>query len=453
MGKFKRNVATLEEFLQNPSQTNLSAFDISKILKDIKKKDENLFGEYIKKIPNDILGDVILELPDYYIKDILDEFSQQEVVDVVNELESDDAAELIQEIEDVDKQKAFEILEALDSEDAEDIKRIQKYEEDQAGAHMQTELFSARLDEKIQNAVDRLREDKKSGDIENVHQVFVLGRHDRLICSIALEDLILLDFEQTFHNVIDQDLEKYKPNYVRDDEDIDEVAKIFEEYDLSVMPVVDYHGRLIGRITSDDIFDVLQENATEQIYNLAGVDDEAELEEGLFQAGKTRAIWLLINLATAILASIVIGIFDETIHSYVALAILMPIVASMGGNAGTQSLTVVVRQLAIGEIELDNAKETIYKEVILSIVNGAIFATVVGLIAYFWFSNHLIGVVIALSMIINLFSAGFFGSVIPLVLKRFDIDPAVGSTVLLTTVTDVVGFFSFLGLAKIIIIG
>jgi magnesium transporter len=453
LGKFKRNVATLEEFLQSPSETQLSAFDISKILKDIKKKDEELFAAYIKKIPNDILGDVILELPDYYIRDILDGLSQEEVVDVVNELESDDAAELIQEIEEIDEQKAKDILDALDSEDAEDIKRISKYEDEQAGAYMQTELFSASLDEQIQVAVDRLREDKEQGYIENVHQVFVVGRHNRLICAIALEDLILLSFKKTFRDVIDQFPDKYVPKYVHDDEDIDEVARMFEEYDLNVVPVVDYHGRLIGRITSDDILDVMQESATEQIYNLAGVDDEAELEEGLFQAGKTRAIWLLINLGTAILASLVIGLFDETIQSYVALAILMPIVASMGGNAGTQSLTVVVRQLALGEIELNNAKEAIFKEVVLSLANGAIFALIVGIVAYLWFSNHLIGIVIALSMLINLFSAGFFGAVIPLLLKRFDIDPAVGSTVLLTTVTDIVGFFSFLGLAKVMIIG
>jgi magnesium transporter len=192
----------------------------------------------------------------------------------------------------------------------------------------------------------------------------------------------------------------------------------------------------------------MQESATEQIYNLAGVDDEAEEEENFFEAGKKRGSWLFLNLLTAITASLVIQMFDETIQSFVALAILMPIVASMGGNAGTQTLTVTVRRLALGDIELENAKETIKKEVMLSLANGLIFALILGLISYLWFGEQLLGIIIAVSMVINLVAAGFFGAVIPLALKRFHVDPAVGSTVLLTTVTDVVGFFSFLGLAS-----
>jgi magnesium transporter len=194
----------------------------------------------------------------------------------------------------------------------------------------------------------------------------------------------------------------------------------------------------------------MQESATEQIYNLAGVDDEAE-EESLKEAWKKRATWLFINLLTAILASFIIGLFDDVISQYVALAILMPIVASMGGNAGTQTLTVFVRQLALGELDTENSKEAIKKEIILSVSNGLMFGIVLAAIATLWFSNPMLGLVIALSMVINLLSAGFFGGVIPLILKKLNIDPAVGSSVLLTTVTDVVGFFSFLGLAKVIL--
>jgi magnesium transporter len=209
---------------------------------------------------------------------------------------------------------------------------------------------------------------------------------------------------------------------------------------------------LIGRITSDDIYDVIEENATEQMYNMAGVNDEAEQEEDLWTIGKSRAIWLGINLLTAIAASLVIGLFDATIQSLVALAVLMPIVASMGGNAGTQSLTVTVRQMALGDIEGSDARKTIIKEVILSLLNGTLYAVVIGVIAYLWFKMPMLGVVIALSMIINLLMAGFFGASIPLVLKKLNVDPAVGSTVILTTITDVVGFFSFLGLASIILL-
>jgi magnesium transporter len=209
---------------------------------------------------------------------------------------------------------------------------------------------------------------------------------------------------------------------------------------------------LMGRITSDDILDVIEENATEQMYQLAGVDDDFEHDDNLFTTAKKRALWLFLNLGTAILASLVIGIFDETIQSYVALAILMPIVASMGGNAGTQTLAVTVRQLALGDIDFENSKDTIKKEVFISIFNGILFAVIMGIVAWVWFKTPMLGVVIAMSMVVNLFCAGFFGASIPLLLKKFDIDPAIGSTVLLTTVTDIVGFFSFLMLAKVILL-
>ena len=223
-------------------------------------------------------------------------------------------------------------------------------------------------------------------------------------------------------------------------------------YDLSVVPVVDDEGVLLGRITSDDIYDIIEERATGQLYNLAGVSEEAEQEESLLHIGRHRALWLGINLLTAIAASVVIGLFDATIESLVALAILMPIVASMGGNAGTQTLTVTVRQMALGEISGEDARETVLKEVYLALMNGMLFAALIGVIAWLWFSMPMLGVVIALAMVINLFSAGFFGTVIPLLLQKADIDPAVGSSVLLTTVTDIVGFFSFLGLASVILL-
>jgi len=244
----------------------------------------------------------------------------------------------------------------------------------------------------------------------------------------------------------------FKPFSVFGDDDIEDVVKKFEDYNLSVVAVTGYKNRLLGRITSDDIIDVVEQTATEQLYQLAGVNEDSEQEEELLQTGKKRASWLFINLITAILASLVIGLFDDTLKQYIALAILMPIVASMGGNAGTQTLAVMVRQLALGEIDDQNSRDAIKKEIALSLFNGAIFALLLGLIAFAWFHNPLLGFVIALSMVITLFCAGFFGAMIPLVLKKFDIDPAIGSTVILTTVTDIMGFFSFLALAKWILI-
>ncbi len=427
--------------------------DIADSLKKIENDSEEDFFYILKQIPDDILGEVILELPDNLREDAYEELSIEKLTEIVDELESDDATDLIQEIEEINEDKAKEVFEGLEEEDKQEIDWLKQYDEDEAGSYMQTELFSANIKETVQESVDRLKQRKDSDDLENIHQVFIINDDKKLIASIPLEDLIIFDFDKSYEEIISSHEEnRFKPFIVRDKDHIDEIAKHFEKYDLNVVAVEGYQGILLGRITSDDILDVIEENATEQIYQLAGVDDDFENDDNLINTAKKRGLWLFINLGTAILASLVIGIFDETIQSYVALAILMPIVASMGGNAGTQTLTVMVRQLALGDIDFDNSKDAIKKEVFISLVNGIAFAVIIGIIAWFWFNIAMLGVVIALSMIINLFSAGFFGSAIPLILKKLDIDPAIGSTVLLTTVTDIVGFFSFLMLAKMILL-
>ncbi|UTJ05870.1 magnesium transporter [Arcobacter roscoffensis] len=431
---------------------SLHPTDIANSLRKIEKDSIDDFFFVLKKVPDELLGEVLLELPDNLRELAYEELSIKKLTDAVEELESDDQTDLILELEEIDEEKAKEIYDGLEEEDQKDIDWLKKYEEDEAGAYMQTELFSASLDETIGDSVKRLKEAKESDELENIHQVFVIDENRILIASILLEDLIIFDFNKTYDEILRTDENKFKPFKVDDHEDIDNVAKQFEQYDLSVVAVTSYQGILMGRITSDDILDVIEENATEQMYQLAGVNDDFEHEDKLSTTAKKRALWLFLNLGTAILASLVIGIFDETIQAYVALAILMPIVASMGGNAGTQTLAVMVRQLALGDIELENAKDAVKKEVVISLINGFLFAVIMGIIAWLWFDTKLLGLVIAMSMVINLFSAGFFGAAIPLVLKRFDIDPAIGSTVLLTTVTDIVGFFSFLMLAKVILL-
>jgi magnesium transporter len=427
--------------------------DIANSLKKIEKNSEDDFFYVLKNLPDDILGEVLLELPENLREDAYSELTIEQLTDAVDELESDDQTDIIQELEEHDVAKAKEIYDGLEVEDQKEIDWLKTYEEDQAGSYMQTELFSSNLNETIKQSLDRLTEGKASHELENIHQVFIVDDNKKLIASILLEDLIIIDFKKTYQEVLDEyDENKFEPFVVQDKDDIDKVAKKFEKYDLNVVAVIGYQGMLMGRITSDDILDVIEENATEQMYQLAGVNDDFEHEDNLITTAKKRAMWLCLNLGTAILASLVIGIFDETIQAYVALAILMPIVASMGGNAGTQTLAVMVRQLALGDIELEHSKDAVKKEVIISLFNGFLFAIIMGIIAWLWFDEKLLGVVIGLSMILNLFAAGFFGASIPLLLKKFDIDPAIGSTVLLTTVTDIVGFFSFLMLAKTILL-
>jgi len=431
---------------------DLHPADIAIQLKKINKKDKNKFYDLLHKIPEDILGEILLELPESLRDKAYKSLSHLQISHAIEELETDDATDIIQDIEEFDEKKANDILSSLDQEDQDDINWLKKYDEDHAGAYMQIELFSANVDEVIQDSIDRFKILKQNDELENIHQVFIIDHNNTLLATIGLEDLLTFDFTQKYSDILTTNIKnKYKPLCVFGDDDIDEVIKHFENYNLSVVPVIGYKNRLLGRITSDDIFDVMEHNATEQMYQLAGVNDESEQEEEIFQTGKKRASWLFINLITAILASLVIGIFDETLKEFIALAILMPIVASMGGNAGTQTLAVMVRQLALGDIDDNNSKDAIKKEVIIALFNGSIFAMILGVIASFWFDNMMLGVVIALSMIITLFSAGFFGSTIPLVLKKLDIDPAIGSTVLLTTVTDIMGFFSFLALAQYIL--
>ena len=438
---------------ENLEDGELSAYELAQHLKTLKKHDEELFAKYLEKLDPEILGDVAIELPDHMLKDVIDTLPAEKIVEALEELESDDATDLLQYIEDIDEDKARELFNELDKENQNEILRLRSYDEDRAGAHMQTELFSAHLEEKLGSAVARLRQEKQEGKLENVSQLFIIDKNSVLQYAIPLEDLILFDFTKTLkQNIESTQIDHYKPHMANDMDLMQDVADMFQEYDLNVIAVTSSTGILLGRITYDDIHDYIQESATEQIYNLAGVDDESEEDDTLFKAGRGRAVWLGINLLTALFSSSIIGLFDETIAAYVALAVLMPIVASMGSNTGTQALAVTVRRLALGEIEFKDAKSVLKREVTISLVNGLIFGAIMGVIAAVWFDKGMLGVVIGLSMVTNLFFAGFFGTIIPLTLRRFNIDPAVGSAVILTTFTDAIGFFSFLGLAKWILL-
>jgi len=436
----------LTEYLNAHREDELHPSEIANLLKDL---DEKSFDEAVHSIPKELIADVALELPDRYFGDIIESFSAEEIAESVNELESDDQTDFIQELEEIDEEKAKQVFEALDEEYQADILQLKRYTDEEAGAYMQTEVYTAKLGQNVHDVIRDFARLRREDELENVTYLFVTDEHEKLHYGVGLDHLLIFDFTKTLAENINENPEQYRPIFATDHDD---VVQKFQKYDLASMPIVNEKGRLLGRITSDDILDIINEQATDQMYHLAGLNDDAEEDENIFRAGKLRAVWLSINLITAIVASIVIGMFESTLQSIVALAILMPIVASMGGNAGTQSLTVVVRQLALGDIAKHDAFRTIKKEVLLSLGNGLLFALVMGIIAAVWFDIGMLGVVIGLSMIINLLSAGFFGSVVPLLLKRMDIDPAIGSTVVLTTVTDVVGFFSFLGLATLILL-
>ena len=439
----------LTQYLNDHPHDELHPSEIANILKDLNEKS---FHEALQAIPKELIADVALELPDRYFEDIVESFTTKELADSLADLESDDQTDFMQELEEVDKSIAKAVFNQLDEDDQADILKLKQYDDNEAGAYMQVEVYTANLHHTVHDVIREFAQLRRKDELENVNYLFVTDEEHNLRYGIGLDHLLVFNFDQTLEENINENPEKYKTIMGYDHDDIRDIVQKFQEYDLSSMPIIDDNGILLGRITSDDIYDIINEQATDQMYHLAGVNDDAEEDEDIFKAGKSRAVWLGVNLITAIIASLVIGLFTDTLQSIVALAILMPIVASMGGNAGTQSLTVVVRQLALGDIAQHDAFRTIKKEVILSLANGFLFAIIMGIIASIWFDKGMLGIVIALSMVINLLSAGFFGAMVPLLLKKMEVDPAIGSTVVLTTVTDVVGFFSFLGLATLILL-
>ncbi|EAW0606161.1 magnesium transporter [Campylobacter lari] len=439
-----------QELLKNISKDQ-STYETNEALKTIKRYNEELYLQTLKSFDTYTLANVATITPEHILEDILEHLSITKIAKAVEELESDDATDLIKRFEELNPQKTLAILNRLSSEDKEEILRLKNYDENTAGAYMQTEIFTASIDESIEKAIKRYRILKHSGQVDQIFQVYIINNQGKLCNAINLSDLLLWDFKLSFADIIKNNNERYKSYSIKDYEDIQKAIDIVEDYDLSVLAVVNDDGVLLGRITYDDIHDLIQENATEQIYNLAGVDADVE-EESAFKAAKARAFWLMINLTTSLISANIISLFSGEIEQLVALAVLMPIVASMGGNTGSQALAVTVRKLSLNEVEFKDAKKVILRESGISLLNGFIFASIMSIIAFIWFKTALLGLVIALSMLINLALAGFVGSFVPLTLKKFKIDPAVGSSVVITAITDGLGFFSFLLLAKMILL-
>lgn len=416
--------------------------ELADLLLSCRNDDERrLLVEYI---PDECLGEVLLELPEGVQEEVLAVFEPQEIEDVVEHLDSDDAADLLQA---VDKEIADEVIGRLDPSERRDIAQLLSHDEETAGGLMQSELFKVRGSWPVEKVLQVLR--RFGREIENLNYVYVVDDDDLLVGVLSLHTLLFAEPDVMISLLARTDFPR-----VMAGQDQEEVARLFEKYDVLAMPVVNASGELIGRITADDVIDVMREEATEDMYRLAALSDQDDLAESVSTTARRRGIWLAVNLLTAIAASVVISQFEATIAKVVALAVLMPIVASMGGIAGTQTLTVIVRGIALGRITFANARRALIKEVSVGLVSGGVFAVVMAMVASLWFPDLglRLGAIIAVAMMVNLFAAGLAGSVIPLTLQRLDIDPALASGTILTTVTDVVGFFTFLGLATIFLV-
>ena len=429
--------ARLQELLSGMHDSELA-----ELLLSCRNDDER--RTLVEYIPDELLGDALLELPEGMQEDLLADFEAGEVEEVVEHLDSDDAADILQAVE---KDIADEVIERLEPAERREIEQLLRHDEETAGGLMQAELFKVRDDWTIEKVLQVLR--RFGTEIENLNYIYVVNDDDLLVGVLPLHALLFAETEVVVSSLAEDDFPRALAG-----QDQEEVARIFEKFDVLALPVVDERGELIGRITADDVIDVIHEEATEDMYRLAGLSDEDDLAEPVGITARRRGIWLAVNLMTAIAASVVIAQFEATIAQVVALAVLMPIVASMGGIAGTQTLTVIVRGIALGRVTFANAKRTLIKEVSVGLVSGLTFASVMAVVASFWFPELGIklGAVIAAAMMVNLFAAGLAGSMIPLTLQRLNIDPALASGTILTTVTDVVGFFTFLGLATIFLI-
>jgi magnesium transporter len=378
------------------------------------------------------------ELDEAVRDQVLEAMPSEQVAEALQQLDSDEAVYLL---EDLDKEEQSDILAKLPHFERIALERSLEYPEDSAGRIMQTDLIAVPPFWSVGQTIDYMREAEDLPD--RFYEIFVVDPAYHLLGSVALNHLLRSKRPTTIESLTDRDIH---PLPVEADQEA--VARQFERYNLTSAPVIDDGGRLVGVITADDVVEVVQEEASEDILRMGGVAGES-VSDSVWQTTRHRFTWLLANLVTAILASVVISLFEATIEQMVALAVLMPIVASMGGNAGTQTMTVAVRALAMQDLGRANALRVIVRESAVGLLNGLLFAVIMAAIAFFWFGSDQLGLVIGVAMIVNLFAAALAGILIPLGLQELGLDPAIASGVFVTTVTDVVGFFAFLGLAAL----
>ena len=390
-----------------------------------------------------LLGDkfdflALTEVDDTVRTELIDELPSAAVARGVAELDSDDAVSILEDLEPPERD---EILAQMPAFERLSLKRSLDFPEDSAGRLMQTDFIAIPPFWTVGQTIDYLRGEKDLPD--EFYQIYVVNPTYNLQGTIPLDKLLRAKRDVRISAIMQTTIIEVDAG-----EDQEEAARDFERYDLVEVAVVDESKRLVGVLTIDDIVDVIHEEATEDMQLLAGVGD-GEISDNVLTTVRGRATWLVVNLVTAILASLVIGLFDATIEQMVALAVLMPIVASMGGNAGTQTMTITVRALAMRELDSFKIRRLVAREITVGVFNGLIFALLIGALTALRFFNPGLGLVIGLAMVVNMIAAGSAGILIPLALQRLKIDPAVASSVFVTTVTDVVGFFSFLGLAAL----
>lgn len=412
----------------------LAPVDVAHLLESTPPRERNVLWELVEP---ELQGDVLQYLGDDIQSEFLSRMDAEQLVSATEGLDVDDLADLLQRLPNT---VIHEVLQAMEAQERQRIETVLSYPEDTAGGLMNTDTITIRPDITLDVVLRYLRRHEKLPD--STDTLLVVTRRDELIGTLPLNLLLVSDPSILVREVMNTDFASVQATAADT-----EVASLFEKFDLISAPVVSTDGALLGRITIDDVVDVIREDAEHQVMSMAGLDEDEDTFAPAWRTGRRRAVWLGINLIAATIVSFAIGIFESTIQQITALAVLMPIVSSMGGIAGSQTLTVLIRGIALGHVGGANVQWLLVREMLSGMMNGVLWAVIVALVAIVRFDDYKLGGIIALAMVINLTVAALAGTVIPVLLKRLKIDPALSGGVLLTTITDVVGFVAFLGLA------
>jgi magnesium transporter len=418
---------------------NLHPAEIADLLESLPPKPRAILWELVDAEDR---GEVLLHVNDEVRSGLIKEMEPGELVAITEGLDTDDLADLLA---DLPGAVIHEVLRAMDQQNRHRLEAVLSYPDDTAGGMMNVDPVTVRADVSLDVVLRYLRLRGNIPDLTD--SLVVVNRYEKYLGLLPLTILLTSDPDKTVSEVMDREVEG-----IRADLPDVEVAKIFQDRDLISAPVVDSSGKLLGRITIDDVVDVIRDEADHSLMSMAGLDEENDLFAPVIPSAKRRAVWLGINLATAFLASWVIGLFEGTLEKVVALAVLMPIVASMGGIAGNQTLTLVIRGVALGRLSGANARHLLVKESSVALINGVVMALVVAAVTVWWFGDARIGAIIGAAMVINLMIAAIAGVTIPLAQRRMGIDPALAGGVMLTTVTDVIGFMTLLGLGTLFLL-
>lgn len=442
--KLNMNKEELRKFLLHAPQAsiikyseNIHPVDILDVLRDYPEDKKDI----LYRLPENLIADIIDEAEDEEKYEILMEFSENKQKNIIEEMSSDELTDLLGMLED---EQANRILAKMTDEDARKVRQLLSYDPDTAAGIMATEFVALKENMTVEETLKYLQ--KYGEENENIYDLYVVDSFDKLKGVVSLNELVTKSFDTRISEVIHTKIEGVPFNT-----DQEEVGHRFEKYGYLTMPVVDSSNRLLGIVTFDDVMQILRDETTEDIHRLGGIDEGEKVDGTLKESVRSRLPWLIVNLVTAILASAVVGMFEGTIEAVVSLATFMPIVTGMGGNAGTQTLTIIVRGLALGELNFKNMKKVFFKEVGVGLLTGIVIGLIIGVLGFIWEGNFIFGIIIGVAMILNMIVATITGYLVPIVLKKFKVDPALASSIFVTTFTDVLGFFFFLGLATILI--